>query len=235
VELLDPGARAVTGRAGELPRNLRPAALWKEGCAALARGEAAAALARFEEASRLAPSAGAFDLSRLLALIALKRWPEVDDLVGRLHPDWGRDPRYAVASALAAVQRGNLEEARALLDPEAARELAEAPSIPLIAEAYFHFTLLDGRAAEARDYALRMAERLTAAAIPAAAWTERAGDAAFAQRDLTEARQLYEKALAASDSPTPLLLKLADVHFLAGNLAAEKSLREKIYGSLDPK
>ena len=32
-----------------------------------------------------------------------------------------------------------------------------------------------------------------------------------------------------------ILLKLADVHYLLGDLAAEKALRETFYGSLDPR
>lgn len=46
-------------------------------------------------------------------------------------------------------------------------------------------------------------------------------------------RRLLAAYLAGGDPP-PLLLKLADAHYLLGDLATEKALRERIYGSLDP-
>ena len=64
---------------------------------------------------------------------------------------------------------------------------------------------------------------------------ERRGDAAFRARDLREAKRLYEEALKAAENRDVLLLKLADVSFLMGDLATEKALREKIFGSLDPR
>lgn len=64
---------------------------------------------------------------------------------------------------------------------------------------------------------------------------ERQGDAAFRARDLREAKRLYEEALKAAENRDVLLLKLADVSFLMGDLATEKTLREKIFGSLDPR
>jgi hypothetical protein len=70
---------------------------------------------------------------------------------------------------------------------------------------------------------------------PAAIRLERQGDAAFRERDLREAKRLYEEALKTAESPDVLLLKLSDVSFLLGDLASEKALREKIYGSLDPR
>jgi hypothetical protein len=70
---------------------------------------------------------------------------------------------------------------------------------------------------------------------PAAVRLERQGDEAFRKRDLQEAKRLYEQALAATDTREALLLKLSDVSFLLGDLAAEKALRERIFGSLDPR
>ncbi|HEX3129403.1 MAG TPA: hypothetical protein VH394_18855 [Thermoanaerobaculia bacterium] len=68
-----------------------------------------------------------------------------------------------------------------------------------------------------------------------AARLERQGDAAFRERDLREAKRLYEEALKTTGDRAALLLKLSDVSFLMGDLAAEKALREKIYGNLDPR
>jgi hypothetical protein len=261
--LLAPGS--ATGADPSAPPRLQAVVLWKTGCVELEKGQAGEALKAFEAASRQAPEAGLYSLSRLLALTALKRWPEVDDLLVSLHTRWTDDPRYALASALVAAQRGDLGEARAWLDPAAAEALRREPplgrlaggewsedvltalragdpegwqrwrALSLASEQHFHLAMLDGRTAEARDYALQMARRLTAVGAPAGAWLERAGDAAFARRDLDEARQLYGQAKLGGAREVAVLLKLADVHFLLGDLAGEKALREKFYGSLDPK
>lgn len=246
------------------PPKLRAVAFWKTGCYQMEQGKAGEALKAFDAAVRQSPEAPLYDLSRLLALTALKRWPEVDDLLVSLHTRWTDDPRYALASALIAAQRGDLEAARAWLDPAAVEMLRREPplgrlaggdwsedvlaalragdpegwkrwrALSLAREQHFHLAMLDGRTAEARDYALQMAQRLKAVKAPAGAWLERAGDAAFARRDLEEARQLYGQAKLGGAREVSILLKLADVHFLLGDLAAEKALREIFYGSLDP-
>jgi len=64
---------------------------------------------------------------------------------------------------------------------------------------------------------------------------ERQGDAAFRARDLREAKRLYQEALETAEHRAALLLKLSDVSYLLGDLVAEKALREKIFGSLDPR
>ncbi|HTG35524.1 MAG TPA: hypothetical protein VLB76_21600 [Thermoanaerobaculia bacterium] len=247
------------------PPKLRAVAFWKTGCYQMEEGKANEALKAFDAAVRESPEAPLYDLSRLLALTALKRWPEVDDLLVSLHVRWADDPRYALASALVAAQRKDLDEARAWLDPAAVEALRREPplgrlaggdwtedviaalragdpegwkrwrALSLASEQHFHLAMLDRRTAEARDYALQMAQRLKAVKAPAGAWLERAGDAAFARRDLDEARQLYGQARLGGARETAILLKLADVHFLLGDLAAEKALREIFYGSLDPK
>jgi hypothetical protein len=260
--LLSTGPAA--GRAFTAPR-LAPVWLWKTGCAALAGGRAAEALTAFETAARQSPQAPLFGLSRLLALTALKRLNEADDLLVDLHARWRDDPRYALASALLALQRQSPQEARSWLDPAALEALrGEIPvarlaggdwspgviaalqsadpegwkrwrATALAAEQSFYLALLDGRTDEARDFALQIARRLTAVKAPAGEWLERAGDAAFARRDLDEARQLYGQARAAGAPERAILLKLSDVAFLLGDLATEKALRERYYGSLDPK
>jgi hypothetical protein len=68
----------------------------------------------------------------------------------------------------------------------------------------------------------------------AAGDAQRAGDAALLAGDPATAYDHYQCALEAGGAPTPLLLKLADACFLLGDLPAEKALRERIYGSLDP-
>ncbi|HEV8580447.1 MAG TPA: hypothetical protein VGX68_15380 [Thermoanaerobaculia bacterium] len=262
--LLDPQARP-SGVDASAPPELRALALWKAGCEDLEAGRALNALAAFEEAARQEPEAAIYGLSRLLALVSLRKFQEVDDLLVDLHARCRDDPRYALASALAGAQRGDLDEARAWLDPAAAEALRKVPSLgrlatgdwseevfaavragapeewkrwralSLASEQRFHLAMLEGRTAEARDFAIQMAQHLKAAGAPAGAWLERAGDAAFARRDLDEARQLYGQAKLAGAREVSILLKLADVHFLLGDLAAEKALRETFYGSLDPR
>lgn len=220
-DLLDPAARAVDADADTpAPPKLRAAARWKSGCKALEAGRAQDALAAFEAAARQSPEAGIFDLSRALALVALKRWQALDDLLILLHSRWQNDPRYALVCALAGAQRG---------------DLAHAQELSLASEQRFHLAMFEERTAEARDYAIQMAQALKAAKVPAGSWLERAGDAAFTRRDLDEARQLYGQAKLQGAREVSVLLKLADVHFLLGDLAAEKALREAFYGSLDPR
>ncbi len=74
-----------------------------------------------------------------------------------------------------------------------------------------------------------------ASKAPDTAVLERRGDEAFRRRSLPEAQQLYEEALQTAKQPSTLFLKLSDVAFLRGDLATEKALREKIFGSLDPR
>jgi hypothetical protein len=71
-----------------------------------------------------------------------------------------------------------------------------------------------------------------AAGRPTAAWLEWDADRAVAAGALAAAASAYEEALAAGGDPTRLLLKLADLRFLAGDAAGERELRERIYGSL---
>ena len=62
---------------------------------------------------------------------------------------------------------------------------------------------------------------------------ERAGDHAFAARDLPVAEQIYRRLEFTADRDTRILLKMADLHFLNGNLTLERAARERIYGRLE--
>jgi hypothetical protein len=82
-----------------------------------------------------------------------------------------------------------------------------------------------------------MGERLRQVGVPSTVWTGRAADAAFYRRDLSEARELYEAAIAGEkDNGTlrVLYLKLADIAHLRGDLETERALREHYYGTLTP-
>ena len=63
---------------------------------------------------------------------------------------------------------------------------------------------------------------------------ECAGDVAVLAGDWRTALNEYTRALASQGETRPLLLKLADAYFLAGDLEHEKAFRERIYGTLDP-
>jgi tetratricopeptide (TPR) repeat protein len=240
-------------------------AQWNAGCQALDAGEARRALAHFEKASALVPDGKIFTLSSILALAGMKRFAEADErllmladgrddpryavvsaYVGLARGDldraeaWLRDPasrvldreanpllaffRKSVPADLLAALRAQLGDAfPGLLDET------------LVAEQYYYVQLWKGQYDAARDYALRMSERLRRGGLPASVWSARAGDAAFYRRDLGEARQLYEDAIRGEKDNGVLMalyLKLADIAHLSGDLETERALREHYYGAL---
>lgn len=110
----------LSGRAlpPELLRNAAPEharllgaiSLWLQGNEQLAK-QPAAAFENFEAATRQAPRGKIYQLSAVLALAALKRWPEVEARLPLLYADWHNDVRFAIAAAMIGVARGNLPEA----------------------------------------------------------------------------------------------------------------------------
>ena len=240
-----PGAplpRLPTERGPERWRRVLEAGLaWNEGCSALERGDAHLAHARFEAASEEVPEGPLFSLSAALALAALGRIEEADDRLA-LVSEWRHEPRYAVASAYVGLARRDLERALEWLRDPAARALdrdarpaGEEPVEALVTEQYYYVLLWKGAYADARDFALRVAERAGGARLPTAPWTARAADASFYGHDTRDARELYESALAQERDWAALreiYLKLADLAFLAGDLTRERRLREHYYGQL---
>ena len=240
-----PGAplpRLPTERGPERWRRVLEAGLaWNEGCSALERGDAHLAHARFEAASEEVPEGPLFSLSAALALAALGRIEEADDRLA-LVSEWRHEPRYAVASAYVGLARRDLERALEWLRDPAARALdrdarpaGEEPVEALVTEQYYYVLLWKGAYADARDFALRVAERAGGARLPTAPWTARAADASFYGHDTRDARELYESALAEEKDWVALreiYLKLADLAFLAGDLTRERRLREHYYGQL---
>ena len=222
-------------------RVLEAAFAWNEGCSALERGDASLAYTRFGAAAEAVPEGPLFSLSAALALAALGRIEEADDRLA-LVSEWRHEPRYAVASAYVGLARRDLERALEWLRDPAARALdrearpgGDEPVEALVIEQYYYVLLWRGAYDDARDYALRVAERGGRARSPTAAWTARAADASFYGRDMREARELYEGALAEEKDWAALreiYLKLADLAFLAGDLAGERRLREHYYGQL---
>jgi tetratricopeptide (TPR) repeat protein len=229
-------------RGGEAWRRVLDAAWeWGEGCTALEAGDATKALAHFGRAAHDAPGGRLFQLSAALALAALKRIDEADERLALLS-EWRHDPRYAVASAYVGLARGDLERAREWLqDP--ARDAVdrdpggkEAASVEaLVTEQYYYVLLWKGDYDDARDYALRMAERAGRLGLAVGAWRVRGADASFYRRDVAEARELYSSALASEKDHGALreiYLRLADLAFLDGDLGEERRLREHYYGAL---
>lgn len=154
---------------------------------------------------------------------------------------WLRDPASRVLDRaanplLAWYGRGDLGgKAVAALRERAGPAFRELLEETLVAEQFYYVRLWQGENARARDYALRMAARLTGSGLAANAWTERAGDAAFYLRDLAESENLYRRAIEGESdwgALRTLYLKLADLAFLNGDLEGERKLREHYYGAL---
>jgi hypothetical protein len=238
---------------------------WKAGCDALDAGDVRNALTSFARAEAAEPEARLFTLSSVVALAALKRFAEADERLVRLGDgrddprhavvsayvglarrdleraeSWLRDPASRVLDReanplLALFQKRVPAEAlrgfRDRLGPAFADRLEET----LVAEQYYYVQLWRGRHDVARDYALRMDERLRRAGLPSTVWAERAADAAFYRNDLAEARDLYDAAIRGESDHRALMvlyLKLADIAHLAGDLDTERALREHYYGTL---
>ncbi|MCM3876516.1 MAG: hypothetical protein NEA02_08860 [Thermoanaerobaculia bacterium] len=234
-------SNGLSGRPADL---LEAAGEWREGCEALANGDPARALTHFESASSRSPGR-LYRLSAVLALAALGRFVEADEVLGASSAEWAGDPRYTLALAIVGAARGDLTRAEEVLRQPAEELLAEGTASPgagesrrrcealetrMLAEQYFVALFLNGFADAAAGYADRMIERLERSSRPAADWSERRGDAAFLAGDWNTAIRLYERSVAESPGA---LLKLADVYLKLGDLAKEKALRERIYGSLE--
>ena len=263
-ERIDPDAFVRAGR-GHWRQVFTAVSDWNAGCQALEAGDPRRALPLFEKAADAVPEGRIFTLSAVLTLAGLGRFAEADErlalladwrddpryavasaYVGVARGDldraeaWLRDPASRVldreANPLLRLFRGGfgadvLEGLKRQLGAAFRERLEET----LVAEQYYYVQLWKGRHDLARDYALRMAERLRRAEVPASAWLERAGDASFYGDDLVEARELYEEAIRDERDRRPLMalyLRLADVAHLSGDLETERTLREHYYGAL---
>jgi tetratricopeptide (TPR) repeat protein len=215
----------------ETRRRLQAASVWASGCAALAETPSRA-LEAFDRAAALAPEATIFTPSSVLALAALRRWPEAEARLRAASWAWRQDPRFGILLARLGQARGGLEEAEAWLRGPAEAIAASGAGTPMVAETYYFVLLAKGDLALAQDFAERAARRLEESGPPSAEWLERAGDAALRQRRLAEAKQLYERSRRASTSPVWILLKLSDVAWIEEDLAQERAYRERVYGAL---
>jgi hypothetical protein len=102
------------------PNNLRllyAMSLWRSGNEELRR-HPETAFENFEEAAMQVPEGKIYALSSVLALVALKRWNDVDGRMVLLFAQWHQDPRFAIVSAMIEIAKGNLPAAEnALRDP----------------------------------------------------------------------------------------------------------------------
>ena len=115
-----PDAALMSNALPDNVRLLRAISLWMLGNEQLSKRQAEAALVNFEEAAKQVPQGKIYGLSAVLALAALKRWEDVDARLPLLHADWHEDVRFAVASAMIGIARGNLSEAEKWLREPAA-------------------------------------------------------------------------------------------------------------------
>jgi hypothetical protein len=201
---------------------------WREGCAALESGEARRATELFQLAEHAAPGAPLFVMAEVLAAIAGDNAEAATAALGRLSID-PQDPRRAVLEALLLARGGEWGRAEA----QVATRPEGSSASPLLASARYHLLLWQGRF---RDAGAAAQAELSAAQASAARalWSERAGDAALLARDLDTAERDYQDALRDSEHPRAILCRLADVRFLRGDLAGERQLRERVFGTLQP-
>ncbi|HKP71464.1 MAG TPA: hypothetical protein VJT82_00910 [Pyrinomonadaceae bacterium] len=104
-------AASLSNASPDNVRLLRAISSWMQGNEQLSKRQAEAALANFEEAAKDVPQGKIYELSAVLALAALKRWEDVDARLPILYANWHDDVRFAVASAMIGLARGNLSEA----------------------------------------------------------------------------------------------------------------------------
>ena len=219
-----------------LIRELAPLVAYNSGCADLDRGTWAAAERMFETGLRTAPAAVGLLFGRGLALAALGR-PAAREILDSLSGREG-DPRYALLAA--AVLAGDADPGQALasLDGHRADAIQDGRATPVADGTYFLLRAADEPRA-AYDFAREVIAALPVGSEQRGRWQERAGLAAFALRDLDAAEAAFQAAAVAyQQSPDAraagqrLALARADLAWLRGDLAAERALREAIYGRL---
>jgi len=221
--------QALSGKPAAIPNTLRESArqtlesvmAWRAGVDKLVAGDAASALAEFDRAARLSPAAPLIEMDAVMALAALGRWDEADPRLASVAALWRDDPRLPPALAALGVARGYLDAVAVQL-----REGAEMDG--LMAEEYFLTLLWKGDSIAAQQFAGAMLARGKEQNL----WRERLGDAAFLAGNMEQARERYEASLAGNRSPSSVWLKLSDVYYKLGDLEKERTLRERVYGSL---
>lgn len=108
---------------GSTYKVLRAVDLWKKGCEALLKGEGNTALENFEKALYFNRDGKIFELSRAIALSAMGMDLEAERELYRLGDYFQDDLRHALALAMVAIKKGDMENAKIPL-------LRKAPFIP---------------------------------------------------------------------------------------------------------
>jgi tetratricopeptide (TPR) repeat protein len=214
-----------------LAEHVTAAAAWGAGCAALVARQNDVALAAFERAAKASPRARMYELSVVLPLLAMRRFDEAEERLARVMGAFGDDPRPAVVYGVLGLRRGDAARARVWLERPANTDDGQAAS-RLAAEAYYYALLADHDHRGAREWSARRAQAARGDVKTAASWLERAADADYYMEAYDEARVGYEAAAKMAPERSSLWLKLADLAFLRGDVAGERRLRERIYGSL---
>ena len=198
--------------------DLAPAAPMYEASTVLAL----AALGRWDQVDlRLAGLHGAWSddprLPLLLAMIGLAR----SDLAAAERPLRSHAARVAddprLECALVGQSKAPDLELIDMVKKRFPSDWRDCLHAALLPEEYFHVLLARQSYAEAGRYAARMSMRLKAMNLPAAAWLERVGDAAFLEKDYARALERYLESAGRGTPDTVLMLKLSDVHHLLGD------------------
>jgi hypothetical protein len=216
-----------TGRTDEqatLP--VRAAASYRAGCLALDQGQAKEAEARFDRAATDDRNVPLYRLAAALAALADKRLEAAANRLRAVYVDAYADPRYAVVAGMLATADGDLTRAEATLRRAGESGVRDA------VDAYYYALIANRRYPEARAYARRFVQPAEGRERDAAMWLERAADAAFFGEDRDGALIDYSRAVELVPGNAPVLLKLSDLAFLSGDLATERSLRERYFGVL---
>ncbi len=226
--------------AGAEPETETPVmAAWELGCQALAAGRFAEAMREFDAGLEASPRATALRFARGHALVGLRRHEALAEALAGLS-DFLNDPRYGRLAAMAAARGADFDSALVWLEQHeddvsfaSLREDAETTYFVLRAAGYDRRAYQLARQRAEDTLAARRADGTPAARNPdgtpvAQLWWLRAGQSAFALRDLEAARQAFE---AAGDSWIAQL-GLADVAWLQEDHETERRLREAIYGRL---
>jgi tetratricopeptide (TPR) repeat protein len=187
------------------------------------KSDAGRAARLFSDGARSYPSAPIFRFSELIALVRAKRLAEATRVWEDLEPTSQRDIRYGGLAAMIGLATGDLSAADRWLAGQG--EEVE----PAVLDLRYFVLLWKREYRRAAELAQQTASRDTS---DAARWLERSGDALLLAGAPGEARSLYEQVLEREPDDWGATTRLADVFFLLGDAAREKTVRERIYGHL---
>lgn len=235
--------------------------MWHRGCFALAEGRYDEARRLFEQAAARLPGSRLIQLAGVLSLAGLKKWDAVDRELALIYPLWWGDERWVAAQGMIAIRRQDYPRAAQLLAPFTAQEMQtwlgesldsaqvqrlksnlpnrwrEVLRTRLLIEQRFYLYIWQNDLTGAANFATAMRQHLSDAGQWSGLWWEWEGNVYLLGNDLDQALDRYQSAVKENQAfgrrSTGVAMKLADVYFLKGDAAQEKSFRELIYGTLD--